>query len=212
MQLLTDDFDAWLKTLDRKGCDSNKILSLEREDCRSSIRIARQARQQVSFESKVEVREYQVVQGDANCKLPISLDWDVSATTEWDLSERQDRQSGYKSCRRLSLEERRARLYGDVQDNLADFAQTDNSLDELMKGLDDLLSEATLSDFPVLLTPSQPVFSLPPMPQHDFCAAPMPKSLMAYEEFFSTPELPELEAPVVHWRRVARVPVATRAC
>ena len=191
------------------------------------------SKRRVSFANTVQVRSYNVVQGDhPSCKLlPLSLDWDYSASSR-NIIESRVRTSNYELPRRLSLEERRQRLYGNVEDNLADFAQTDNSLDELMKGLDDLLN--SVSDVPSLepstllitsnykdITTNNTCLQFVPRlddykpSKNASFSSGLPLSMASYGEFFEGSDLEQLatqqqqqqqqqqqDAPTVHWRRI----------
>lgn len=170
-------------------------------------------KKRVSFGRTVEVRSYDVIQGDhPSCTLPLTLDWEPTSTSQHDFAESLIRQSQYKMPQRLSLEERRLRLYGSVQDTMADFAQTDSSLDELMKGLDELLSAVTVPGSPLnkdsnnnssSSTLPLPVFE--PSVCWDDYSTSLPLALASsYEEFLTMEKQPKrLDAPTVHWRRVA---------
>ncbi|CAB9526898.1 expressed unknown protein [Seminavis robusta] len=114
------------------------------------------SKKRVSWGPSVEIREYKVIQGDHPvCGLfPLSLDWEHSDSVSRDMDASPERRSSYQQPRKLSLDDRRRRLFGDVEENVQDFADLDADLDAMLAGLDDCLTETTM-----------PTFSLPvPIP------------------------------------------------
>jgi hypothetical protein len=141
------------------------------------------SKKQVSWGQEL-VREYNVTRGDhPSCsKLPLTLDWEYGETTCRDIaasSSGTSREGPYQKPKRLSLEDRRLRLFGDMKENLQVFQNMDADLDALMKGLDECLKQCRL-----------PSFSLPLM---------SPASLFTGRSCLDTCE----DAPIVRWRRIS---------
>jgi hypothetical protein len=169
----------------------------------------------VSFGKTVQVREYSVIQGDhPACKLPLSLDWEYTVSQR-DINESRVRLSRYEVPRRWTLEDRRQRIYGSVQDNLLNFEQADHALEELLEGLNDLLTQAAIPDLPPTLPAldnnhnnnTRCLLSVPRLEDYAPSDCPswdltsLPSSLASYDEFLGGTDRLD-SAPIVHWKRI----------
>jgi len=225
MSSIDSNDDEWLNCNDKHTAGSSSSLrdllltqqepsmSLDEEDlscisisdddnlyCQSS---PNKKAKRVSFGTRVEIREYNVIQGDhPACAIPLALDWGhsdsiyVNTTTHCP-----SRLASYTPPKRLSLEDRRQKLFGSVADNLQDFAAADAELEAMIQGLDDCIAEATNFD-DVELPTELPTFSFPMLP-------PSPEPLYGGCFAFSPQELSHQQGqekgegvPMIQWQRV----------
>lgn len=172
-KLTTDltGLNAWLKAIHEISLRDTKIddePSLTHSDESSqedsmydefdSKTKSRQTR--ISWNPEVEVREYVITMGDhPKCVdgCPLSLDWEYDTRTK-DVAFSQERQSAYRIPKRLTLRERRRKLYGDIKEdmteNLRDFAIADANLDDMLRELDVSLTKIAIAPVPQFTLPS----------------------------------------------------------
>jgi len=116
-------------SISSSGSDlSSSTLEIEEDCCRSSTTRASPAKRRLTFNHKVEVREYCVTVGDhpvCSDDLPLSLDWSHAPAYCTDIQHSKNRGFYYQAPRRLSLQDRRKRL-----SKVADYS--DEILDALM--------------------------------------------------------------------------------
>lgn len=117
----------------------------------------------ISWNPEVEIREYGITMGDhPKCGdgCPLSLNWEYDTKTK-DVALSQERQSAYRIPKKLSLRERRRKLYGDIKEdvdeNLRDFAIADANLDDMLRELDKSLTKIAIAPVPQFTLPSSNV-------------------------------------------------------